>query len=134
MHALKDMSLGQRVMLTAAIVIILLILLACVGYMTGNWNEDEAARPGYFNMASAESQPVELEPCMDATTRERLRSIMFDALDSALKSHIEHVFEIWLKDERGQPARAATGVRQGIKAHQSARIATQNWSPPICAN
>jgi hypothetical protein len=37
----RDMSVGHRVMLTVAIVIVLLILLAAFGYMTGGWEAVE---------------------------------------------------------------------------------------------
>jgi hypothetical protein len=115
-------------------VVCLLILLAFVGYLTGNWNEDEAEKPGYpmFSLASAESTPVELGPCMNEETREQIRTVMLEALDEALKEHVKHVFEVWLKDERGQPERARTGVRQGIRAYLGARKGALDWTPPPC--
>ena len=84
-----------------------------------------------FDLASAESEPAEL--CMDEPTRERLRAIMFEALDEALKDHIVHLFEVWMKDDRGQPDRARVGVKQGIRAHQSARRSAEAWMPQPCA-
>jgi hypothetical protein len=130
------MTFGQRFLLTLIIIIVILFALAVLGYFTGNWDEDESARPGYpaFTLASAESQPIELELCMDEQTREQIRNVMIEALDDALKDHIKHVFEIWLKDERGQPGRARTGVRQGIKAYLGARKGALEWMPPLCAN
>jgi hypothetical protein len=116
---------------TFIIVVIVLLLLACVGYFTGNWNEDEAARPGY-QVAAAESQMVDLGPCMDEATRERMRAVMLEALDDALKEHVKRVFEVWLRDERGQPDRARTGVRQGIKAWLGAHRGALEWMPPTC--
>jgi hypothetical protein len=127
------MKFGQRFLLTLIIIIIILFALAALGYFTGNWNEDETARPGY-GLASAASQHVELGPCMDEPTRERMRAVMLEALDEALKEHVKHVFEIWLKDERGQPDRARTGVRQGIKAWLGAHRGALEWMPPSCGN
>jgi hypothetical protein len=112
-------------------VLVLLLGLALLGYFTGNWNEDESLRPGY-GLASAASQPVDLGPCMDESTRERMRAVMLDALDDALREHVKHVFEVWLKDERGQPERARTGVRQGIKAWLGAHRGALEWMPPPC--
>lgn len=82
-----------------------------------------------FEIASAESTPV---MCTDSTTREKVRTVMTDALDEALKNHIVHTFEIWMKDERGQPERARTGVTNGIAAYLRATKSVLAWSPPDC--
>lgn len=123
---------GPRwIVITVALAVAILIALALIGYLTGNWNEDESARPGY-SMASAQSQVVELPVCLDDQTREQIRGVMVEALDDALKEHVKHVFEVWLKDERGQPERARTGVKQGIKAYIGARKGALDWAPPVC--
>lgn len=83
-----------------------------------------------YELASETSTPV---PCTDEVTRERIRGIMFDALDEALKNHITRLFEVWLKDDTGQPARASTGTRAGITAYLHARKQAETWSPMICA-
>ena len=127
------MTVGQRFLLTLAIVLAILLLLAAVGFFTGNWDEDEAARPGY-GLASFETRAETAAPlCMDAPTRERIKGIMLDALDAALQEQIQHLFLTWLKDERGQPGRARTGVEQAIRAHQSARKGALEWAPPECS-
>jgi len=122
------MTFAQRFLLTLIIVIVILFALAAAGYFSGNWNEDESARPGY-SLASAAAEP---ELCMDEPTRERIRVIMVDALDEALHDHIKTMFEVWMKDERGQPQRAAVGVRQAVRAHQQARKSALEWMPPAC--
>ena len=86
-----------------------------------------------FSLASAESTPVDLPLCMDEATREQIKAVMLEALDAALKTHIEHVFEVWLKDERGQPGRARTGVNLGIKSYLGARKGAMEWAPPPCS-
>jgi hypothetical protein len=83
-----------------------------------------------FEMASAESTPV---LCVDAETRERIRTVMSEALDVALKNHIVHMFEVWMKDDRGQPERARNGVVQGISAYSKASKSVTAWSPPECS-
>ena len=124
------MTVAQRFLLVIAIVLAILFGLAALGYFTGNWNEDDALRPGY-GLASAESRP---EFCVsDEAARERIRAIMVDALDDALHDQIKLLFEVWMKDDRGQPERAKVGVRQAIKAHQGARKAALEWEPPLCA-
>jgi hypothetical protein len=127
-------SFGQRFLLTMAIVLAALLGLSLCGYNYWDVEPQKEAFIPPFQLASAESQPVELGPCMDEQTREQIRNMMLDALDSSLKSHIEHVFEVWLRDERGQPDRARTGVRQGIKAYLGARKGALEWTPPLCAN
>jgi hypothetical protein len=82
-----------------------------------------------FEMASAESTPV---MCADPASRETVRIIMSEALDTALKNHIVHMFEVWMKDDRGQPERARTGVTNGVAAYLRASKSVATWSPPDC--
>jgi len=82
-----------------------------------------------FEMASAESTPV---MCADPTMRETVRTIMSDALDVALRQHIVHMFEVWMRDDRGQPERARVGVTNGVAAYMRASKSVAAWSPPDC--
>jgi hypothetical protein len=70
--------------------------------------------------------------CMSAEARERVRALMLDGIDQGMKTHAQHMFEIWLKDPTRQPARARAGMRSGIIAYNGARAAAQRWSPPTC--
>jgi len=71
--------------------------------------------------------------CMpDDETRERVRTLMLEALDSAFRSHVEHTVEVWMRDSREQPARAANGVRAGIRSYVSTRDFIVNWHPVNC--
>ena len=122
----------NRWILTFFVVIILLLLLALTGRRY--WEVVEQVPSPSFLLESASSEPVELQPCMDSVTREKIRSIMYEAIDEALKDHIMKMYDVWMKDDRGQPGRAATGSRQGIKAYLGARMAVDKWDPPPCAN
>ena len=51
---------------------------------------------------------------------ERLKEILHKALDDALHEHIAHLFAVWMKDDSGQPERAATGARRAIVAWRQA--------------
>jgi hypothetical protein len=82
-----------------------------------------------FEVASAQSTQVF---CTDEVTREKIRSIMLDALDEALKQHIMRTFDVWMRDERGQPERAKTGVINGINAYMKAAKSVIAWAPPDC--
>jgi hypothetical protein len=120
------MTFGQRFILTMAIALVMLFAFAMCGYLNNRWTP--ASNVGY-EIAAAESTPV---MCTDPTTREKVRAIMADALDDALKNHIVHMFEVWMRDERGQPERARTGVTNGISAYLRASRSVATWSPPDC--
>ena len=121
-------------MLAFAIIVIVLILLACVGYMSGRWEQtDQRTGPIEWFLASASSQPV--QTCIaDEEDRERIRAIAIKALDEALEEQIKYLFMVWMKDDRAQPDRARVGVVAAIKAHQQARKLAETWMPPICSN
>jgi hypothetical protein len=105
-----------------------LLCLSAVVFVLAVTKEPPVQLP--FSLASAESTP---ELCMDEATREQIKTVMLEALDTALKNHIEHMFEVWLKDERGQPGRARTGVNLGIKSYLGARKGAMEWAPPPCS-
>lgn len=99
---LEDMRLGNRIMLTFAIVVIVLILLACVGYMSGRWEaQGEAVYP----------------PLEHSAYDERLSALDREAIEVAYKNRITALFETWMKDATGQPMRALTGARQARRAY-----------------
>jgi hypothetical protein len=70
--------------------------------------------------------------CVTIDEREHIREIILDALDKGLKKHTENLFNVMLKDPRGQPQRAIAGLRPGVVAFASARKALVQWHPPIC--
>lgn len=70
--------------------------------------------------------------CMDDEQRERVRNIMADGIDAALKEHAKHLFDIWVKDSADQPGRAITGMHNGVDAYVRARASVLKWSPPKC--
>jgi hypothetical protein len=78
--------------------------------------------------------PQATEECMmvDADTKEKVRALMLDAIDLAFKNHIEHTYEVWMRDDAGQPGRAATGVRNGLIAYLRAYKAAKDWNPRMC--
>jgi len=121
--------MGLRFALVMSVVLNVLLALALIGYPYWQIVPQEDSFIGY-RLASADTKP---ELCMDAEQRERIRTVLFDALDIGLKEQIQHVYEIWLRDETGQPARAKTGVENAIRAYLSARKGAENWSPPPCA-
>jgi hypothetical protein len=111
-----------------------LLLLAWAGYK--NWETVEQKQGLLeWTLESASSQPAEVTVCVpDEDTRERIRVIMMDSLDEALHDQVKFLFQVWMKDDRGQPDRARVGARAAIRAHQAARKAALEWMPPICSN
>ena len=78
----------------------------------------------------AEPQPIQCVP--DDETREKVRAIMLAAMEQALNDHLVRLHEVWMKDDRGQPARATTGAQQGVRAFLAGRAAALKWNPPLC--
>ena len=119
----------NRWIATFLAVVVVLFALALIGYSCGRWDRDEE-QPRIFGLASAETRS---ELCMDSETRERVRSIMLLALDEALKTKVEELFAVWLRDSTGQPDRAGKGMEAALRAYQQARIAAMKFSPPECS-
>src|SRR5215469_4116714 len=99
----SDMNIGQRTALTFIIVLIILFALALYGYLTGAWDKADAQTP-YLNLPSSKWD-------------DRLAELDKQALDEAYKSRIHHLFEVWMKDETGQPSRASVGLQQARRAY-----------------
>jgi hypothetical protein len=71
-------------------------------------------------------------PCMDEQTREKIRALMLAGTEDAFKDHTKHMFEIWMKDQSDQPARAITGMKVAIHAFVNTRNAALRFNPPVC--
>ena len=105
MQRLEDMTLGHRVVLSVAIVLVILLLAACVGYLGGRWQTDAAPVPLMVFPPRHEKRLLELERI---------------AIEEAYKAQIQHLFEVWMKDNTGQPGRAVTGANTARKAYAGA--------------
>jgi hypothetical protein len=94
MKRLDEMTLGQRIMLTLIICIIILFALALIGWSTGGW--DEAPAQAYTSRPEWDTRILELDR---------------QALDQAYISHLILVWTNWLKDG-GPPTRHAVGFKR----------------------
>jgi hypothetical protein len=83
----------------------------------------------FISVQAAHEKP---DPCMDEETRERIRAIVLEGIDEALRDQIVHVFEMWLKDDTEQPKRAVNGMHNGIRAYMHSRANALKWNPPNC--
>jgi len=104
---LADYSINERVAITGGFVIGLVLLIALLGWRVGGWNID--VEEGY-RVASAD------DGLQISKYDELIIKLDRDAAANAYREQIEHLFAIWMKDDAGQPARAATGARQARKA------------------
>ena len=70
-----------------------------------------------------------------ANDSEYIADILRKALDEALKSHVQHMFETWMKDNTDQPHRADVGTRNAIAAYRKAceKINEAIWQGSIPA-
>src|SRR5215470_18104865 len=100
------MSREQRFLVIFNIVLIILFALAAVGYMTGGWNIGS----GDYTVASAD------EPLVYTKYDEHLIELQRQALDQAYRDKIAQLFDVWLRDDTGQPARAQVGAQKARKA------------------
>jgi hypothetical protein len=99
---LEDMWFGHRIMLTVAIVVIILILLAAFGYLTGRW--DEAG-------AEVVVAPSKYDDRIDELERQ--------AIDEAFKKYITQLYNIWVTDNYQPriPPKATVGARNARDAY-----------------
>lgn len=102
-----------------AIIVLLLVVLGCSAAV--------------LTMAAPRPEPkIPADICMGAEMRERVRVLMFEAIDAALKDHIEHIFKVWLQDDPRQTERMRLGAVRGIKAYSAARKGIEAWAPHDC--
>ena len=108
-------------MITFIIVLVILLVLAAIGYFSGRWSDATAAPSRQIALCSDEPD-----------INNRINIIAFEALDNALRDQIGRLFSTWMKDDTGQPERAATGVKQSAVAYVHARKAILDWNIPRC--
>jgi hypothetical protein len=111
MKSLEDMTIGQRVILTVVLVLVILFTLAFVGWISGRWEED----PENYGLAAAD------EPVVASKYDDEMHAIEQEALDDALRTQLAHLFSVWLRDSVGQPERAMRGSAAARKAYIEVR-------------
>jgi hypothetical protein len=107
MRPLEDISIGNRIMLTVAIIVIVLLLLACVGYLSGRW-EVEAAQ-------TQQTDPTWVPSKWD----DQIDELERQALGEAFKKHIMQLYSIWVTDsyQPRMPPKAIVGARNARDAY-----------------
>lgn len=56
----------------------------------------------------------------DRGSDDRMRVMIAEALDKAFQEQVRHLFEVWMKDPKGQPERAAMGIRRAVASYRRA--------------
>lgn len=107
-------------------VLLMMMMISIMGY--DYWERQPQVQIP-FQLESASAQVI---VCTDQATKEKIKGMMLEALDEALRQHIVHMFEIWMKDDRGQPERARNGTVNGINAYIKASQGVTAWAPPDC--
>jgi hypothetical protein len=127
MKPLEDATIGQRIVTTFIIVLIVILILALIGWLSGGWEQADAQ--------ALPNPPGQHQPgfCIDELTRERVRDIILNSLDEALSDQVKNLMGVWLRDERGQPGRASVGLHNAARAFDHARKAALEWAPPPCS-
>jgi hypothetical protein len=120
MRDLQDWHIGQRVMLTVAILVIILILLACVGYLSGRWEAEAAPEVPVV--------PSKYDDMLDELERQ--------ALAEAFKKHIGQLYSVWVTDNYQPkfPPRAIVGMRNNRDAFIRSMDAIEKRTHPPRAN
>jgi hypothetical protein len=119
MRDLRDINIGQRVMVTVVIVVVILLLLAVIGYLSGRWEVDTAqGATGEFKTVSKWDDHIDM--------------LEKQALDSAFQKHIAQLFSIWVTDNYQPkiPPRALTGARNARDAYIRSMEAIENREQP----
>jgi hypothetical protein len=135
---LQDLSLWQRIVLALGIVLFAILMLIVISWLTGG---DVAAqqRSAQRPVSAEEKHPFELQPidvnipdCSDnEEVKDRMRSLVLEGLDQALRDHVTNLFRIWMSNP-ADPTKAGTGVRNGARAYIHARHQISEWDVPPC--
>lgn len=99
----QDMTLGQRIMLTFVIVLIILFALALFGWTTGRWDE----APAETNLNLYGNIPVS-NPLLQI---DRL------ALDEAYHAQLIKLWTVWLSTGAGDPTHFRNGLANARRAY-----------------
>jgi hypothetical protein len=125
MPRLEELSIKHRIALTIAIVIVVILLLALIGYLTGGWEADARHDGTVFQLAAEDSRPfvlTEARPSLQPAKLSKYEREFIDldrnAVKEAYHNQILHLFQIWMRDETGQPARAIKGATQARSAFE----------------
>ena len=97
-----ELSIGQRIVLTIIIVLVILFAFALAGWMTGGWDQAPGA------------------PLVSSPFDQHFAALEHEALYEAYKNRMVHLFTVWLSDSHDQPRRMMVGVANARAAYTEA--------------
>jgi len=106
MKPLEDMTFAQRFGLTIVIVMVILFALALFGYFSGAWDDADAQQP--MTLSAREKEFIAMDR---------------EAMASAYKEQLHHLFLIWARDNNDQPRRAVNGAKQARVMYEATSAA-----------
>ena len=120
---LGELTIPQRIVLTAVIVIVILFVLAAFGYFSGGWQDQ--SKFSQFQLASeqettlltfgqsvalAQGQPIDVYAGIPPDTK--LLALDKAALEAAYTARLIRLFDVWLSSTQGQdPTNFQNGLR-----------------------
>ena len=111
------MTVGQRFLLTIAIVLAMLFALAFCGYQSGTWTEAKEKEVDLYQGVPMDRKLLELDK---------------RALDEAYHQHVIRLWNVWLTDGAKEAHRISNGLRISRQAYVQAaeQIAKREASQP----
>jgi hypothetical protein len=84
-------------------------------------------------LVAADTQPQSAGPvCADEETKAKLKTLMQEGLDDAMRMQMEHLFANWTRDQTQQPSRARTGLDQAVAAYVHTNNQIKTWDMKAC--
>jgi hypothetical protein len=113
MKRLEDMTFGQRAALTVVICLVILFALALFGYLTGGWDNADAAP---YEQSPYDARIIELER---------------EAIEAAFQEHVRKLYSVWMAEPANPESarRVGRGASNGRKAYIDAMGAIDLRAP-----
>jgi hypothetical protein len=110
---LTELPLRHRIALTFIIVLIVLFVLAVIGYLTGRWE-------------------VEAQPLVPSKWDDQIDALERQALGDAFKKHIGQLYSVWVTDNYQPriPPKALIGARNARDAYIRSMEAIEKREQP----
>lgn len=119
MRGLRDLNIGERAIATVIIVVLVMLILAFIGYLSGRW-EVEAA------------QSTTEAPRVSSKWDDQIDELERQALGQAFQKHIAQLYNIWVTDNYQPkiPPKALTGARNARDAYIRSMEAIEKREQP----
>lgn len=124
------MNAGRQY-LWAFVALVIAIVLAYILISLARDNPGQTAF-GEVQQVQRAQGPTPPPPCIEPSVEETIRRLALLGLENAMADRTEKLFEVWMRDDAGQPGRAQVGINQAINAFVRARDLMLGWNPVPC--